>query len=270
MFVDFITPTRVISSYKLLNSPVGVITRQKCRKCWGIALKAGGRTVYRQDGKEILSDRSHVVLLPKGARYEWTCTEPGECIVIDFDAPEGSHAIHSAALADDSFFLAAFARLEACINREQPLGHFEAMEQLYGLLAFLTRAESARFSHRDKRHILSPAMAYILENYTDPQITNDLLSQLCGVSTVYFRKTFESVYGTSPIRYLHELRISKAKAILSGDFGSIGQVAESVGYSSVYHFSKMFRIYTGSSPTGYAASIQLQKTDDCNLKSSLL
>ena len=53
MFIDFITPTRVISSYKLLNSPVGVVTRQKCRKCWGIALKAGGKTLYQQDGKEI-------------------------------------------------------------------------------------------------------------------------------------------------------------------------------------------------------------------------
>lgn len=260
MFVDLITPTRVISSYKLLTSPVGVVTRQKHRKCWGIALKAGGRTVYRQDGKEILSDKNHVVLLPMGARYEWTCTDPGECIVIDFDAPEGSHTIRSVEIADNSFFHAVFAKLETCMTLEQPLGHLVAMEQLFTLLIALTKAENAHLSHRGKQHILSPAITYMLEHYADPQISNDTLAGLCGISTVYFRKTFEGVYGTSPIRYLHELRINKAKAILSGDFGSIGQVAESVGYSSVYHFSKMFRIYTGTSPSGYAASVTAPKT----------
>ena len=255
MFADSIVPSRVISSYKLLNSPVGMVTRRKSRNCWGIALKAGGKTVYHQDGKEILSDKNHVVLLPRGARYDWVCHEPGACMIIDFDAPESTHAIRSVEIEDDSFFRAAFAKLETCMTREPPLGQLEAMEQLYGLLVFLTKAELPRFSHRDKRHILAPAIHHILENYADPQVANDTLANLCGISTVYFRKTFESVYGTSPIRYLHELRINKAKAILSGDFGSIGQVAESVGYSSVYHFSKMFKLYTGLSPSAYAAGM---------------
>ena len=82
------------------------------------------------------------------------------------------------------------------------------------------------------------------------------LAALCGISTVYFRKTFETVFGVSPIRYLHDLRIGKAKAILSGDYDSIRQVAESTGYSSVYHFSKMFKLYTGQSPSTYAKSIR--------------
>lgn len=74
------------------------------------------------------------------------------------------------------------------------------------------------------------------------------------MSTVYFRKCFESAYGVSPIRYLHNFRISKAKAILRSDFDSVEQVATSVGYNSIYHFSKMFRQYTGQSPSEYAKS----------------
>lgn len=95
-------------------------------------------------------------------------------------------------------------------------------------------------------------MRHITEHYFDSGITNVSLSRLCGISTVYFRKMFESVYGISPIKYLHNFRIKKAKAILLSDYESVEQVALSVGYNSIYHFSKMFKEYTGKSPTEYA------------------
>ena len=63
---------------------------------------------------------------------------------------------------------------------------------------------------------------------------------------------FFKVYGASPIHYLSEFRIKKAKSILKSDYDSIEQVAQSVGYNSIYHFSKMFKQYVGVSPTEYA------------------
>ena len=259
LFVDYdfaMTPTRVITSYRLLTSPVGVIHRRKYRNCWGIALKAGGQTCYRQGQRQLLSDKNHVILLPKGAEYEWTCTEPGECIIIDFEALETDRTIRSVEINDESFILASFAKMEKCLTLEHPAGRLEAMQLLYGILLFLAKSANTLYVPKTKQKVLAPAMDHILENYADPGICNDRLAALCGISTVYFRKTFESVYGTSPIRYLHELRINKAKSILSGDYSSIGQVAQSVGYSSVYHFSKMFRLYTGVSPSSYAGNAE--------------
>lgn len=255
MFVDFasdVMPTKVISSYRLLKSPIGVVTRQKKRKCWGIALKAGGRTIYRQHGKEILSDANHIVLLPKGAGYQWTCVEQGECIVIDFDAAEEGDQIRMIEVHDNSPFLATFGRLERLTDLNNTVSRLEAMQLLYGLLLALSKSENKRYVPKDKLRLVSPAVNYMMENYADVGIRNDQLAELCGMSTVYFRKIFESLYGTSPIRYLHNLRILKAKAILSGDFDSVSQVAESVGYASVYHFSKMFKVYTGLNPSEYA------------------
>jgi len=257
VFIDFgysLTPTRVISSYRLLSSPVGVVTRQKGRKCWGLALKAGGKTYYEQNGVRTLSDKNHIVLLPKGAKYEWTCVEAGECIVIDFDALEEGDSIRWVEVSDNAFFLEAFSRLEHLAGAQDPVSNFESMQLLFGLLVFLSKTERRKYIPKDKRHLLEPAVGYMMENYIDPGIRNEYLAELCGMSTVYFRKTFEAVYGTPPIRYLHRLRIQKAKAILSGDYDSVSQVAESVGYSSVYHFSKMFRLYTGTSPSEYAKS----------------
>ena len=41
------------------------------------------------------------------------------------------------------------------------------------------------------------------------------------------------------------------QAILKSDYDTIEQVALSVGYNSIYHFSKMFKLYTGKSPLEY-------------------
>lgn len=255
MFIDFdfnIVPTRLISSYRMLSSPVGVVTRQNGRKCWGIALKIGGKTYYTQEGQQILSDSAHVILLPKEGRYSWKCVEQGECIIIDFDAPAGLGTIQSIEISDSSYIQTAFEKIEKCMNLNSPVSHLEAMQQLYGILVFLAKATNKKYISKDRQHVLTPAVNHMAEHYSDPALSNDTLAGMCGISTVYFRKTFEAAYGTSPMRYLHRLRLTKAKAMLSGEYGSIGQVAESVGYNSVYHFSKMFKAYTGMSPSEYA------------------
>ena len=255
MFINYganITPTRLIAAYRLMRSHVGVVNHQESRSCWGILLKAEGRTWYDQAGKQTLSDRLHVILLPKGARYSWKCEEQGECIVIDFDAMEQRDTILAFEISDSSYVRSAFTKIERCLSIDNPVSRLEAMQQLYGLLVFLSKSANKKYTPKEKHHLLAPAVEHMIAQYQDPTISNDELASLCGISTVHFRKTFESVYGIPPIRYLHDLRIAKAKAILSGDYTSITQVSESVGYRSVYHFSKMFRIYTGMSPSEYA------------------
>ena len=95
-----------------------------------------------------------------------------------------------------------------------------------------------------------PAVTYILNNFTKP-IKNDELAEICQISTIYFRKLFFEVYGTSPIKYIHNLRIRRAKEILRSDYTSISDVAFSLGYNNIYEFSKDFKKHTGVSPTKF-------------------
>ena len=104
MFVDFdIYPTQLVSTYRLLSSPTNVQVRQKARKYWAVLLKTQGQTSYTQDGRQIRSDKNHVMVIPKGAEYNWICTEPGECVIINFDAPVKSKALLSVEVSDSSF-----------------------------------------------------------------------------------------------------------------------------------------------------------------------
>ena len=246
--------TDIFSANRLLRSPVGVISNRENREHWAIVLKVQGKTIYRVGEEEFCSDKDHLIVLPKGLTYSWKCVEPGECIIVDFDTDRTDHRLYSFPAGENTPFIRSFARILKHITLKNPGWHDAAMGELYSVFSHLRRSDGRHYVPPSRQQLLAPAMDYMTEYYADCTINNDLLAAHCGISTVYFRKTFESVYGMSPIRYLQRLRMEQAKSMLSSDYESITQVAESVGYNSIYHFSKMFRRYTGMSPSTYQKS----------------
>lgn len=242
--------TRIVAANRIYNTESEQPIVNRGRRRWAVALKRTGRTVYTVNGRQVVSDDRHLVLLPRGCRYSWCCLEAGECLLIEFESPETVQEIFSFPVADCTFFENAFLELQKSIHIPTVAARVSCMQLLYGVLAQLYK--NTPYVPKAKQLLVQPALDYLAENYFDAGITNDSLAALCGVSTVHFRKSFEAVTGKPPIRYLHDLRIRKAKDILSSDFDSIAQVAQSVGYTSLYHFSKMFKRYTGMSPREYA------------------
>lgn len=254
---DFdITVLSIHSANRLWNAASDTLIHRKCRKRWAVALKRTGKTIYTVNGRQYISDSLHPVILPGGSSYSWQCVEAGECLIIEFDALQESREILSFSVTDSGFFIHDFLKIETSLHTETPEARLESRYRLSRILLTLIKTRAKDYAPREKQRLLAPAIEHLGENYYDPEITNDRLAKLCGISTVYFRKCFETVYGVSPIRYLHNYRTQKAKDLLSSDYGSIGQVAQSVGYSSVYHFSKMFKTYTGLSPSQYVKSVR--------------
>ena len=247
-----ITVTKMVATNRLYNTAKDTLVHCRSRNRWAVALKRTGRTVYQSCGEEIVSDSLHPVILPCGSSYSWRCEESGECLLIEFDAlSQGENPI-SFSVADSGFIESAFWDIRKILQEESEAARFAAFGRLYGVLAQLAKSSTKEYTPKGKQTLLQPAIAHINEHYFDPAITNDLLADLCGISTVYFRKSFAQCYGVSPIRYLHDYRVQRAKELLSSDYASISQVAAAVGYGGVYHFSKMFKLYTGMSPTEYA------------------
>ena len=118
------------------------------------------------------------------------------------------------------------------------------------MLLLLLGTQRKAYADASQRQKIAPALDYISKNY-NAAIKNDTLAALCGISTVYFRKLFLRITGTSPITYIHNLRIAKAKKMLQSDYDTLGEIAVSLGYPDIYTFSKTFKRQTGLSPTQY-------------------
>lgn len=74
------------------------------------------------------------------------------------------------------------------------------------------------------------------------------LAELCHMSRTAFCERFAQAVGDTPLRYLTRWRMAQARRLLEDRRLSLDQVAERVGYSSGFAFSKAYKRETRSSP----------------------
>lgn len=221
--------------------------------CWSLIIKYEGQTVYTFNGKQTVSDINHLALLPKGSSYDLHCTKGGYCCMIEFDSPLSFEEPFSFPVKNGEKFLKMFKQLEYKRSLKTPLMEMESIIDTYNIILSLVQAVSEPYTPSDKQQILMPAIEYISQNYSK-NITNDTLADITGVSTVYFRKLFKQVIGVPPMTFVQNLRIEKAKEMLRSEWSTISDIAQSLGYSSLYDFSRAFKKHTGVAPSKYAAN----------------
>lgn len=97
---------------------------------------------------------------------------------------------------------------------------------------------------------LEPALSYINQNYDKP-IKNEILADLCNLSVTHFRRLFSEQIGKSPLQYREAVRVHWAIKQLESRMFTISEIAERLGYSDIYHFSKVIKKHTGNPPSFY-------------------
>lgn len=128
------------------------------------------------------------------------------------------------------------------------------------------KKEGYVFESRSKGYVVKRIITYMNENYNS-RISLDQIAQNMYLSPVYISKIFKEETGESPIRYLIQIRLEKAKEILEDeDCGSIKDVAQSVGYEDVYYFSKLFKKYYGIAPAYYKKGLTKKRSDEIESK----
>ena len=94
------------------------------------------------------------------------------------------------------------------------------------------------------------ALDYIQHNFKTNIRINDLASYI-GIDRSYLTNIFKHVTKMSPQEYLKRYRMEQSMNMLKETDMKICDVAEAVGYGDQLSFSKMFKKYTGISPSDY-------------------
>lgn len=74
------------------------------------------------------------------------------------------------------------------------------------------------------------------------------LGRQVGICQSKLHKCFREVYGMTPFDYLRHKRLEKAERLLRHGKLNVTEAAGAVGYSSLSHFSKAFKQFTGYLP----------------------
>jgi Response regulator containing CheY-like receiver domain and AraC-type DNA-binding domain len=102
-----------------------------------------------------------------------------------------------------------------------------------------------------KNQILTEHIREYLEtHYMEDICLQDAAEQL-HYSDAYFCKFFKQNFEKSFIMYLSELRIEKAKELLADVTINVKDIGQKVGYRDSSYFTKVFKRFTGVTPSEY-------------------
>ena len=230
-------------------SPHGQILEMKNRSNYGLSFCTAGQITYVHKGISYISDESHAVLLPKGESYTLYRTKSGTFPLINFQCSD---------FFCDRFVVFPLHNPELFIKDYEHMKNLSIFENNRAKIMSLFYEMLSRLPQQvnPENSILIPALQYLEMHYYDPFLSNDVLAEQSGISEVYFRKLFTKTYGISPKQYILNLRIQKAKQLLTDAGFTVTAVSEKCGFASVYHFSRAFKAKTGLTPTEYLNQAQ--------------
>jgi AraC-like DNA-binding protein len=135
------------------------------------------------------------------------------------------------------------------------LAHGTLMEQLGLLLTASPVAPNLREIRAEsgaaRRHeLVGAAERFINDHIADPVRVADL-ARHAKMSTSAFAHAYPRLAGESPYCTVRRLKLEAAKRFLLQDGLSVKECAERLGFSSEFHFSRLFKRLEGLSPTRY-------------------
>lgn len=101
------------------------------------------------------------------------------------------------------------------------------------------------------REIIRSCIEYLYENYSNPELTQEMMARRLHFSAGYFGNMFRQVTGETFVVYLNRLRVKEAQKLLVNSFLKVYEIAEQTGFASVNYFIRVFKQHTQMSPNRY-------------------
>lgn len=233
------------------------ISRPYGRDDWLLFYVAKGSEHFFLEREHEVSEGSFVFFKPH-ERQEHICLDErtSEFYYVHFSAPEDFDLFGFE--SSKVYFAKKSAKIidlfEEIIHELQAKGHFYAeicTAKLFSIITLLMRKVSTQ---NDPNKEYSDKISFVIQMMNreyDKSHSLEDYAKICNMSKFHFIRIFQKITGESPIEYRNNIRIEHAKELLLDTTHSIGEISESLGYTSSVYFSDTFKKKVGVSPLNY-------------------
>ena len=226
-----------------------------CRDHFLIHFIVNGKGTFERFGESYQLQKGDLFLIrpEELTYYEADDTYPWKYVWIGFTGLKCEEFLQATDLASVSTLhcpklLPAFQQIMQ-ITDQTPSTELALCARLYEMFAVLT-GESKGTRQLKSSEYVRRAKDYMDINYAQ-NITMANLAQLLGIDKRYFSRIFAQETGCSPKDYLTNIRMARAATLLHETCLPVSDIASSVGYDDLFHFSKMFKKKVGLAPFHY-------------------
>lgn len=115
-------------------------------------------------------------------------------------------------------------------------------------------AQARKLSSEMPDPMISQLLERLNKHFADA-LTLEQIAAWAGYTPQHTNRLFKQILGVTPLKYLMQLRMNKAAALLAENVLAIHAIGQQVGFDDPYYFSRMFRQYHGQSPQQYQQSV---------------
>ena len=130
-------------------------------------------------------------------------------------------------------------------NRQRLKGKFSGAQQQ------AARVEQPEVKGNDEQ-LMERIMRSVNKNLGDSDFSVETLTRDVGISRAQLHRKMKEMTGISTSEFIRNIRLEQAARLLREQKINVTQVAYTVGFSNLAHFSTIFRKHFGISPSEYA------------------
>jgi AraC-like DNA-binding protein len=219
-----------------------------------LVLHAKGRgTTGCDDGSELTFAPGDVVWYPPGLAHDQQQNEAGEnwCLHLAISRPLPHPGACVIPLGDDAGLLADLRALARGAPHPGPLAQLRADRLAQAAVAgILEHHFSAAMQDQPGAQPARALHLHLSQHFADPGRLGDFAVRQ-GLSADHLRQCFQARYGITPLRWLTQVRLTRAQDLLQRSDLDLAAIAADCGFTTARYFCEVFHREIGCTPGAF-------------------
>ena len=226
--------------------------RNRGRAHCGMLYTKEGHEKYSFFDGSITAAPDTILIIPKGESYTIDLSDEKSVVVcVEFEmSVEADFRPFLIKTGRNNAVANLFTEAEKDWKRKKPGFNADCKAVIYKIIALICRQES-RYLNTAGYEKIAESVDYLHKHCFENDFRLSKLAKMSNMSDRYYETLFFAEFNMTPKEYVLSLKIALAKELLTNERTTVSDVACLLGYADIYHFSKLFKMKTGYTPSQY-------------------